>query len=282
MVAWRRLHGGLSSTVHRLTVADRTSATRSVVLKRWIPAIDAQADGMSATAAHEAATLESIARSNIPAPKVIAVTTDARDGRHPAILMTKAAGSVFLTPHDPKAWVGQLAGVLARIHAAGVDAPRWKGWTDPDALIVPPWTNDPALWRAAHVAVRDAAANVAAMDSFLHGDFQHFNVLWSRSCLTSVIDWTFGSRGPCDIDVGHCRLNLAVLFSPDLAEEFLAAYESEAGRRVDPGWDLRALMSYDQDWKRFIPIQVAGRAPVDADGMDARIEHTVRAAVRRL
>ncbi len=67
-----------------------------------------------------------------------------------------------------------------------------------------------------------------------------------------------------------------------LADEFLAAYEFEAGRRVDPGWDLRALMSYDHQWKQFIPIQVAGRTSVDTAGMDARIEATVRAAVRRL
>lgn len=237
---------------------------------------------MAATAAHEAATLDSLPHADIPAPRVIASTTETSDGRHPAILMTRAAGTVFLTPRDPRDWVGQLAAVLARIHAADIDAPRWSGWTDPDALSVPPWTSDRALWRSAHVAVREAAARAETLDAFLHGDFQHFNVLWSRGRLTSVIDWTFGAHGPCDIDVGHCRLNVAVLFSSDLAEDFLAAYEAAAGRRVEPGWDLRALMSYDQHWKRFIPIQVAGRTPVDTAGMDARIEATVRAAVRRL
>lgn len=31
----------------------------------------------------------------------------------------------------------------------------------------------------------------------------------------------------------------------------------------------------DDRWPRFIPIQVASRAPVDVDGMDARVEGLV-------
>jgi hypothetical protein len=43
-----------------------------------------------------------------------------------------------------------------------------------------------------------------------------------------------GSTGPLDVDVGHCRPNLAVLFGADRAERFRRAYEAEACGAVDP------------------------------------------------
>jgi aminoglycoside phosphotransferase (APT) family kinase protein len=117
---------------------------------------------------------------------------------------------------------------------------------------------------------------------FLHRDFQHFNFLWARGRLTGVVDWGAASTGPPAVDVGHCRLNLAVLFGASWAEQFRTAYESETGRGVDPWWDLHALASYGDAWRRFIPLQVAGRAPVDIDGMTARVEEVMRGTLRRL
>lgn len=71
---------------------------------------------------------------------------------------------------------------------------------------------------------------------FVHGDYQHFNVLWSRGRLSALVDWSATRIAPpdVDVDVSHCRLNLAVLFSVEVAERFRHAYESEAGRRVEP------------------------------------------------
>ncbi|MCW2936210.1 MAG: hypothetical protein JWM19_7172 [Actinomycetia bacterium] len=63
-------------------------------------------------------------------------------------------------------------------------------------------------------------------------------LLWRRGRLTGVVDWATSCTGPADFDVGHCRLNLAVLFGADWAERLRLAYEAEAGRAVDPWWDL--------------------------------------------
>ena len=76
--------------------------------------------------------------------------------------------------------------------------------------------------------------------TFVHGDYQHFNLLWSRGSLTGVVDWTLAGRGHPDRDVGHCRLNLGVLFTPEWASTFRDAYEEEADRRVDPWWENAA------------------------------------------
>jgi hypothetical protein len=32
-------------------------------------------------------------------------------------------------------------------------------------------------------------------------------------------------------------------------------YEVEAGRIVDPYWDVHALLSYGPDWKDFLPLR---------------------------
>lgn len=50
----------------------------------------------------------------------------------------------------------------------------------------------------------------------------------------------------------------------------LSALESEAGRRVEPWWDVHQLLAYDDSWQDFIAVQVAGRAPVDVRGMTGR------------
>ena len=115
--------------------------------------------------------------------------------------------------------------------------------------------------------------------SLIHGDYQHFNLLWTRRRLSGVIDWTWAGLGHPDRDVGHCRLNLAALFSLDWDHEFSAAYRAESGRPTDPWWDLFELCFYGDDWPRFIPVQVGGRATVDTVGMTDRVEELVAAAV---
>jgi aminoglycoside phosphotransferase (APT) family kinase protein len=194
--------------------------------------------------------------------------------------MTCVPGQVFLTPTDPDRWLGQMAAALARIHAADIDAPQWASWHDVNRLAIPEWSVHPDAWRKAIAIVADPPANPATC--FIHRDYQHFNMLWSRQRLTGIIDWPNACVGPPEIDVGHCRLNLAVLFSADWAERFRRAYEAEAGRTVDSTWDVQAILSYGQAWKRFIPIQVDGRAVVDTEGMDGRIDALMAAAVARI
>ena len=87
---------------------------------------------------------------------------------------------------------------------------------------------------------------------------------------------------PRGIDIGHCRLNLAVLFSVAAAEDYLAAYERAAGVSVDAAADLRSVLNFDAAWQRFIPIQVHGRALVDIAGMPVRVTELVRRILARL
>ena len=138
----------------------------------------------------------------------------------------------------------------------------------------------PKVWAAAKDVVTAEPPQTEAV--LTHGDYQHFNVLWSRGRLSALVDWSQAGIASPDIDVGHCRLNLAVLYSPEIAERFRRVYESEAGRQVEPWWDIHQLLAYGDDWPTFIPVQVAGRAPVDVRGMTGRVEELLVMALARL
>jgi hypothetical protein len=137
-------------------------------------------------------------------------------------------------------------------------------------------------WRSTTAATGTCWSCASTSAGFSHRDFQHFNLFWRRGRFTGVVDWARSCTGPADFDAGHCRLNLAVLFGADWAERLRLAYEAEAGRAIDPWWDLYAVTAYSDEWRRFIPIQVAGRAPVDTAGMTSRVEDLLKATLGRL
>jgi len=62
-------------------------------------------------------------------------------------------------------------------------------------------------------AAREAASGPHVEEKVLvHGDYQHFNVLWHDHRLSGVADWPNAANANRGSDVGHCRLNIALLF----------------------------------------------------------------------
>jgi aminoglycoside phosphotransferase (APT) family kinase protein len=279
VVGGRRLTGGITSSMHALTVESRTGVRQQVVLRRWTPGAGDDPGDAPLFVERERHVLSRLEATDLPAPRFLAADPTGESTGVPALLMSRVAGRMDLAPVDRKAWLRQIASMAVRIHELDVDARpyRWEARTVP----VPAWASKPADWRAAAKLVRGPAPHHDIR--FAHGDYQHFNFLWQRGRLTGVVDWVFAFRGPADVDVGHCRLNLAVLYSAELAADFLAAYEAEAGRRVDPYWDIRcATAPAFEDWTQFIAVQVDGRAPFDRVGVTKRVDELLSAALRRL
>ena len=296
VVAWRRMTGGIGSVVHRLTI-DHGSYRGVLVLRQYE---HADSD-MAAMVRREVATLRAVHDAGLPAPEQIAADADGREADgHPAVLMTRLPGRVDVTPADPEGWLRQIAAMAVRIHdvqvAAGpfearIDAAAFttNGWRQrtrslipisAGTPVIPASATRPAVWEAAFGILRQQAPEPATC--FIHRDFQLFNLLWWRGRLTGVVDWARSCTGPADFDIGHCRLNLAVMFGADWAERLRLAYEAEAGRAIDPWWDLYAVTAYSDEWRRFIPVMVAGRAPVDTTGMTSRVEDLLEATLGRL
>ena len=273
VVICRRLTGGLTSHVHQVTIS-RRGRRASYVLRWW----GERATYAPRAVADETAILTALAASDVPVPRLIAATTDVAHGG-PAVLMTRVPGRVYLMPRDCEHWLAQMAHMLARIHALAVAAPPFEPWLDTGALAPPADATRPEIWRAAIALVREPAPAVPAC--FIHRDYQHFNLLWTRERLTGVVDWAGACTGPPALDVGHCRLNLALLFSVEVAERFRDTYEAAAGRTVHPWWDVHALLSYGPEWKQFLPLQIDRRAPLDPAGMASRVEDLLERALRR-
>ena len=273
VAGFRRMTGGIIAAVRRLTVEYVASGRREFVVLRQYEhhgAVD-----------REAAILRQAAGAGLPVPRLLAASAAGIEaGGHPSVLMTRLPGRADLSPADPERWLGQIADVAVRIHDAAITAPAYGRWVDPWQLTVPPSASQPRLWSTLARVLREPESPY--QPHFIHGDFQHFNLLWSRARLTGVVDWGSAGSGPADIDTGHCRLNLAVLFGADWAERFRLAYEAQAGRRIDPWWDLHALAIYNDSWPQFIPVQVNGHARVDVAGMTGRVEELLQATLRRL
>ncbi|MGI8867333.1 MAG: phosphotransferase family protein [Mycobacteriales bacterium] len=273
IVRSRRLTGGLSAHIDRLTVESR-GERYDVVLRRWPPG-----EWGPGLVKRESAALTALAAARPPlsVPRLLAADATGEHTGASSLLMTAVAGRTELQAVDLDGYVAQLAVTLARVH----DVPANLEPTDPygfDEHANRSWIGDPVL---AGTAI-EAAAAADGTPAFVHGDYQPLNVLWSGPRLSGLVDWAFAGRGVRELDVGHCRLALATLTSVGAAEDLLHRYKRETALRLDPRADLRALLTYGPGWRSFVTRVVAGRAPVDLPGMTDRVTELLRRAVGRL
>lgn len=272
MTAHRRLIGGITTATHRLRVEDARGRVHHVILKAWPKASD---DTIRLTRS-ESEVLLALAGHGIDSPELVAWSDGTETDGRPCLVMTRVPGHVWLSPDDPDDWLGQMARRLAQIHEIKVDLSHVEPWTPEESADPPTWTSRPDLWKELHRRLEEDRPEDRR---FIHGDYQHFNLLWRRGRLSGVIDWTWAGLSHPDSDVGHCRLNLAVLFSPDWADRFRQAYEAESGRTQEPWWDLHAISEYSERWLQFIPIQAGRQVRVDVAGMHDRIDELLRRAL---
>ncbi len=258
-----------------LTVSSAGSTTFPLVLRVWA----ADAVWGPTRVVSEEDGLRLLAGSGIPAPRLVAADPTGEQAGLPCTLTTALQGSVVLAPSDLDDWLQKLSRMLVRIHrvpAAGFP-PRADRGSAADLDLS--WLGDDGLAEEARAACLSAPAEDRAC--LCHGDYQHFNILWSDDGISGVVDWPNIGRGTRGRDVGHCRANLAVLHSVAAAERFRTLYESEIGSEVDPAVDLRELLVFGPPWCEFIPRQVAGRAPLDVEGMAGRVRDLVVTVLSR-
>jgi aminoglycoside phosphotransferase (APT) family kinase protein len=272
----RRLTGGVSSAMHAVSVVDAKGRHHRCVLRRWVN--DLAKEGPEYVL-REARILESLERTDIPAPRLIGIDANGDECDDSALLMSYLDGHVELTPRNPQDWLHQITSMLVRIHSTEIEAPTVESWLDRDNLIVPEWSTRPDLWREAFSMVEESPP--VSNPCFIHHDYRQFNLLWRQGNLTSVVDWVWGSMGSPSIDVAHVRLNFSVLYSSELAEQFFDLYESMAGRAIDRWWDVEGLLKYLPGWGGFLQQQAGRRLTVDFDGMHERVEATLHSALHR-
>jgi len=257
---------------HAVDVADAAGSVHRLVLRRWARP-GWEVDDPTLTAAREAAVLELLAATPVPAPRLVAADPDGATCDVPALLLTRLPGRPPDPAADPRRLVGGLAAVLPAIHAVDAGAaalPAFHRFYDPASLAPPAWSGRPGLWAK---AIQTAAGPPPPGEPCLiHRDYHPGNTLWSRGKLVGVVDWNFGSWGPPSFDLGHMRANLAADLGPEWADEFLAAHRALTGFEHHPWWDVAAVVDLD-----LIP------APDPPPGPELeRLEAFVAAALDRL
>ncbi|WP_157697147.1 phosphotransferase [Brachybacterium avium] len=266
------LTGGITGQMLQLRRADGQG---DLVVRRW----PGERESDQEMVRREVAGLDALAEVGLPVPSLLAADPDGAATGRPTTLTHFLPGRVELAPAEPRAWVRRLAAMLARIHAVPPPALAPCEPADTAELSWLDQNGDPGLARAA----RELADGPVDPDRAVlsHGDYQHFNVLWREEEISAVVDWPTVGLADRGVDVGHCRLNLAVLFSAEAAMGFLTDYEELAGVRIDPASDMERLLNFGPHWREFIPFQVLGRAPVDGPGMADRVRETIVATLRR-
>jgi len=115
----RRMFGGISSSVHRLSLRLPNGGSAHVVLKRFT---DPGLRDAHAIVENEAAAIVAVEHMDVPAPRLLGVSPNgAETDGAPSLLMTRAAGRVWLTPPDLDSWIHQLATLLPTLHAGSAN-----------------------------------------------------------------------------------------------------------------------------------------------------------------
>jgi len=209
------------------------------------------------------------------APVLLGGDLDGGWSQHPTSLISWVDGEPDITPADPGGWARELGRGLAAVHALPAER-----LAELPSVFDDRGGSQELLAGPLAAEVRSRWSEIVASPEVLtHGDYWSGNVVWRDGKLTGVVDWSAGSRGPRGFDLGWCRLDLVLLFDERIADEFLAAYEAEAGRVVGEMrlWDCWAAARSEDTVASWVPNYAPlGRADLDGDALRKR--HTQWAA----
>jgi aminoglycoside phosphotransferase len=233
----------------------------------------------------EQAGLEVAARTGVPVPRVVATEFS---GDPAALLMEMMPGSSAIPSQRPPLRLRALGAAAALLHAvlvpAAVRLPRRDrpiGPVDFDRLRAEAPAQE-LLQRAEEA--RDSYRPRSDV-GFVHDDLWQGNALWVGDRLTGLIDWECAGVGPAGVDLGALRLDAAMCFDVDAADDVLAGWEAEAGRRADDVayWDVVAALSTPPDVGWFAgTISAQGRPDLTRELLEQRRNRLLSSALDEL
>lgn len=272
----RRLHNSWAAAVHAVDVDDGGGERHEVVLRRWARTDLPPDPGVVENEATTLTLLESLA--DLPVPSLVVADPGGNGADVPAVVMTRLHGTDDLAPLDLDRYLDALVRALHRIHAVPV-APDalwpYRPWNLDGGLELPHWSTRPDVWARAVAIARDGVPGHERV--LCHRDFHPGNVLWHHGQLSGVVDWSHACIGPAAADVAHCRVNLTLLFGPNVADEFARRY----GPVDDLAWfDIADVVGFDRiDAWRW---QDAGRPDITNESIGAAFDDFLAGAVNRI
>ena len=210
----RQLPGSTSSLVYEVKTTRQLLVLRQFNNEEWLLE---EPDLVQ----HEVAGLQKALQIKLQTPDILAFDETGDRAGMPSVLMTEIAGGVVLNPDNFNKWTDELAKALVAIHQLQAIDFTWKygPYVNVETMSFPDWTTIPDTWRKAIEIVQQPPP--AYVECFIHRDYHPANVLWEDGQVTGIVDWGSACRGPTGIDVGHCRLNIALLHGVEIADLFL-------------------------------------------------------------
>ncbi|TVP93213.1 phosphotransferase family protein [Alkalibacterium sp.] len=240
ILSWAPMPGGMSSQISLLKIKKKNSINE-VVLREYT---DTQwLKTAPSIAFQEAENLKQAEQVSLSTPICLAVDGHATQTTWPSLLMSHLKGSVELRPEDFNHWLDQLAKALFMIHQ--INAPSIKHhyfpYFDSSQPVKADWSSVPEKWEKAFKILKQQK-RPDFLPTFIHRDFHPTNVLFEKGEVSAVVDWPNACIGPREIDIAHCRWNLAMLYGQKAANDFLKAYLAmDKHFTYDYYWDLEAL-----------------------------------------
>ena len=243
IIQTRPLKGGTSSLLHQLT----TTSGRAVVLREYNNQEWLTED--PTVVYREALNLKEAKHLTIPTPAFIAVDDKGETAGRPSILMSKVDGQVDLNPKDRTDWLRQLAQMLVTIHSLNKPTITHQYFSYNNDITKPKanWSSVPKNWQRL-ITYLNETKTPDYEPVFIHRDFHPTNVLWENNQVSAVVDWPNACIGPREMDIAHCRVNLAQMYGQSVADAFLTYYLDQSELTTyDNYWDLEALKNIFQE-----------------------------------
>lgn len=273
-LSFTQLAGGTTADVDLVLIRDGRGRAFHVVLRRWTDS----GPRTHGRVEREVAALQALSDQKVRAPRLLAFDSNGDDAGVRCVAMSRVPGEVILRPRNPFQWISGLAEAQAEVHRVpAYPEAITSSWFDSEGDFS--WIVDAGLRRDALVTALEAEQQPV----FVHGDYQQFNVFWLHGKVSGILDWTMTGTGLRGVDVGHCRLNLAALYSVGFADLYLTSYERASGVTVDPRAELLSFLSWTPKWANYsIPRELLTTMRVEVNEMSLRVVEMVRFALRRL
>lgn len=233
----------------------------------------------------EHAGLKLAATSSVPVPRVLATEFS---GDPAALLMERMPGSSLIPVQRPPARLRALGGAAAALHVVPVPAAAGLPWR---ARPIDPVDFDRLRAEAPAQALLQQAEEARRAyrprrdEGFVHDDLWQGNALWDGDRLTALIDWECAGVGPAGVDLGALRLDAAMCFDVEAADDVLAGWETQAARRADDVayWDVVAALSTPPDVGWFAGTMSAqGRPDLTRELLEQRRNRFLSKALDKL
>lgn len=263
--------------------------------------------GQQAELATEAAALALAEKHGLPTPRLIAADLTGEQAGQLALLFTALEGDAQIPADRRPSRLRRLGAAAAEIHSVSLTATddlpvreRHMPWIDlstmrreAKASAEPVVEADPETRSLTEsTPLLDSADALLAQISppqgqtvFVHGDLWHGNTMWLEDSYVGTIDWEAAGVGSYGVDLGSLRLDAALHYGLEAADDVLAGWQDAAGRVAhDLGyWDLVAGLNTTADMGGFLPTtHQAGRTDLDAPTLVTRRDDFVRSAMDRL